>query len=119
MVSLMPSHWLGLVSRRLYRVKRWFELTEATWLAYSLFPEPDLLIPVAVALFPMPFLSPGVTVLALTRSGPHSTHDRKVWETIAVIVSNQQQERIPPGFGSAIPRFSDLSTTIPSSWIVF
>lgn len=84
MVSPRPSRWLGLVLR-LHRVQRWFELTNATWLASSLFPEPDRLLPVAVASFPRPFLSPGVTIVTLTGSTPNGTRDRKMRGTISVM----------------------------------
>lgn len=70
MVSPMPSHWLGGVFHLLSRVEGLFELTKATWLVHALFPEPDLLIPTLVALFPVPSPSPSVTILTLTRPAP-------------------------------------------------
>lgn len=90
MVSPMPSHWLGGVFHLLSRVEGLFELTKATWPVHSLFPEPDLLIPTPMALFHIPFPSPSVTILTLTRSAPNRIHDWKIWETRLVIVSNQQ-----------------------------
>lgn len=78
----MPSHWLDKVSHLLYRTGGWVELTKATWLAHSVFLELDLLIPTSVVLFPMPFLSPSITILTLTDHNPNRTHDWKMRETL-------------------------------------